>query len=171
MLSAFYRKREKLYIRVRRIERFSIMWLSFVKMIIYHALLDIILTYSSLFLPTFFNARVFVTTSWLRIFSWWVFSKKPSKKKETKENHQTMDFGVSAFSIALAFEWNFVFLCEFSDGSVFTGAPLKVPKQTNHLSFLFETRCRKEKARWKRWIWKKRNWKERKLLLVWGATY
>ena len=51
-----------------------------------------------------------------------------------KENHQTMDFGVSAFSIDLAIEWIFVFLCEFSDGSVFTGAPLKVPKQTKHLS-------------------------------------
>ena len=58
--------------------------------------------------------------------------KKPSKKKETKENRQTMDFGVSAFSIDLAIEWIFVFLCEFSDGSVFTGAPLKVPKQTKH---------------------------------------
>ena len=60
--------------------------------------------------------------------------KKASVQEKMKENRQTMDFGVSAFSIDLAIEWIFVFLCEFSDGSVFTGAPLKVPKQTKHLS-------------------------------------
>ena len=131
--------------------------------------LDIILTYSSLFLPTFFNARLFVTTSWLRIYSWWV-SKSHPRKRKTKENRQTMDFGVSAFSIDLAIVWilNFcVFcVCEFS-GSVFTGAPLKESNKQNTFpgrffiyDILKKKRCKMEK---------KRNWKEWKLL--WGAAY
>ena len=116
--------------------------------------LDIILTYSSLFLPTFFNARLFVTTSWLRIYSWWV-SKSHPRKRKTKENRQTMDFGVSAFSIDLAIVWilNFcVFLCVS-----FLGVFLLVHlwrSQTNktpfRADFLSMTSWRRKDARWKR---------------------
>ena len=98
--------------------------------------LDIILTYSSLFLPTFFNARLFVTTSWLRIYSWWV-SKSHPRKRKTKENRQTMDFGVSAFSIDLAIVWilNFcVFLCVWVFWECFYWCTFEGVKQTKHLS-------------------------------------
>ena len=90
LFSAFYRKRW--YIR-GRIERFSIMWLSIVvkifwKMMIYQmrAPRHIILTYSSLFL--FFNARLFVTTSWLRIYSRWVSkSRRPTENERKSPNY------------------------------------------------------------------------------------
>ena len=120
LFTAFYRKRVTLYIR-GRVERFSIMWLSIV--IKSFGKLWYIRHYPNIFFYFPFlqctSICNYIVASNLLLVS----LKKASVQEKMKENRQTMDFGVSAFSIDLAIVSILNFLCEFS-GSVFTGVHL-----------------------------------------------
>ena len=102
LFTAFYRKRETLYIR-GRIERFSIMWLSIV--VKSFGKLWYIRHYPNIFFYFPFlqctSICNYIVASNLLLVS----LKKASVQEKMKENRQTMDFGVSAFSIDLAIVW------------------------------------------------------------------